>query len=170
MNQTTKNHHNYKGDAAKDAAKRLRARGVYPTLGRCDNCANQATDRHHKDGNTGNNRKSNLALLCRKCHMIEDGRLARLAALPHPCRDPKPCRICKTLSKPMRRGKCHRCNEYFRRNNEEWKPNADRRFGHRAPDRYCLNCARLVVKGWSKGRCPACRLYLKRNRVERPLR
>ena len=39
---------------------------------RCKACA--PMDRHHKDGNTQNNDRSNLAFLCRKCHQKEDGR------------------------------------------------------------------------------------------------
>lgn len=165
-------HPNFKGDAATDGAKRMRARKLY-RLGMCQRCKKtRATDRHHKDGDTGNNTPSNIAKLCRRCHMIEDGRLDGLAAarakrnLP---KKAKPCAICGTPSKPLRKGRCHRCNEYFRRNAVEWKPNGDHRFSKRAPDRYCSNCKQLVPKGWSKGRCPLCRLYLTYHGTERPI-
>jgi hypothetical protein len=165
-------HFNFKGDAATDKAKRLRARKVIPTLGKCDKCPAKAVDRHHKDGNTGNNERSNLERLCRRCHMIVDGRLnglakARAARKPKPDR---PCRICGRLSKRLSKGRCHRCEEYLRRNGIEWTPASDHRFGKRAPEHVCDNCKRPVPVGWSKGRCPACRLYLKKHGHERSVK
>ena len=43
---------------------------------RCKDC--EPRDRHHKDGNTRNNLRSNILFLCRRCHMAMDGRLDRL--------------------------------------------------------------------------------------------
>jgi len=37
-------------------------------------------ERHHKDDNTHNNAPENIQALCRKCHMLLDGRLKREAA------------------------------------------------------------------------------------------
>lgn len=161
-------HHNYKGDAAKDGAKRLRAVRMY-ALGTCERCGvAKATDRHHKDGNTGHNERSNIALLCRRCHMIEDGRLERLIKLDRPVRvGPLPCCVCSNLSKPLRRGRCHRCNEYLRRHGEEWTAEKADKRGRRTPDRACITCRRMVGVGWCKGRCPTCRMYLRRYGVER---
>jgi hypothetical protein len=108
-------HPGWKGDAAHNRAKRRRARRRYPDLGPCQRCGGKATERHHKDGDPGNNRISNVALLCRRCHMVIDGRLAQLLATPRPISPPKPCTHCGVPSKPLRRGLCHACNEYQRR-------------------------------------------------------
>jgi hypothetical protein len=48
-------------------------------LGICERCQTKpAIDRHHKDDNTLNNSPENIMALCRRCHMIVDGRLAKL--------------------------------------------------------------------------------------------
>jgi predicted amidophosphoribosyltransferase len=88
-------------------------------LGVCERCGKPATERHHKDGDTGNNVRSNLAFLCRRCHMIEDGRLARFEALARAnarrqAQPPKPCANCGRPAKPLRRGLCGACAEYRR--------------------------------------------------------
>ncbi len=148
-----------------------RARQKYPVIGNCERCVEKpATDRHHKDGNTLNNDRSNVAFLCRKCHMEEDGRMETLNNLPRPKHAPKPCANCGGLTHALRKRRCHKCNEYFRRNGIEWTPEGDHRFGKRAPDHYCDNCKRLVVSGWSKGRCPTCRLYKTAHGIERPIK
>ena len=42
---------------------------------RCEICLDaRPIDRHHKDGNTQNNDRSNIAFLCRRCHQKADGR------------------------------------------------------------------------------------------------
>jgi len=51
--------------------------------------------------------------LCRRCHMAEDGRLAKLierVTAPRPPVDPKPCVDCSTPYKPLRRGRCMKCD------------------------------------------------------------
>ncbi len=111
----------WKGDAANPSTKRARARKMYP-LGPCEKCGRQAVDRHHRDGNTGNNARDNVAVLCRRCHMDEDGRLAVFKLTSTSLRGPqppKPCANCKRLKKPLWRGRCHACNEYFRRRGVE---------------------------------------------------
>ena len=65
----------WKGDAAQDITKRQRGIRLYPELGKCELCDSKATDRHHKDRNTGNNERSNVQFLCRRCHMTVDGRM-----------------------------------------------------------------------------------------------
>ena len=40
-------------------------------------------ERHHIDGNTANNKPGNIAFLCRRCHMREDGRLDAVLANPY---------------------------------------------------------------------------------------
>lgn len=49
--------------------------------------------------------------LCRRCHMIEDGRMRQFmvhALLPK-AQPPKPCAECDRLYKPLRRGLCDPC-------------------------------------------------------------
>ena len=67
-------HYRWKGDAAKPAAGRDRARDLFP-LGPCERCGKPGVDRHHKDENTLNNGPENIQILCRRCHMEVDGRL-----------------------------------------------------------------------------------------------
>lgn len=64
----------WRGDEARPETKRRRAQKAFK-LGKCESCPKPATDRHHKDGNTGNNNPDNIKILCRRCHMKEDGRL-----------------------------------------------------------------------------------------------
>ena len=111
----------WKGDDAVRGAKHDRARRLYPTLGTCA-CGAPAVERHHVDDNPGNNEPTNVALVCRRCHMKADGRLARFEASsaskrgPQP---PKPCSNCRIPAKPLRRGRCRNCAEYFRRSGVE---------------------------------------------------
>jgi hypothetical protein len=56
---------------------RDRARRRYP-LGPCQRCGRPAIDRHHRDGNTHNIEPGNVEALCRRCHMIADGRMSAL--------------------------------------------------------------------------------------------
>jgi hypothetical protein len=50
------------------------ARRLFPQLGICEKCGDEATDRHHIDGDPWNNDRENIAFLCRYHHMQEDGR------------------------------------------------------------------------------------------------
>jgi hypothetical protein len=51
---------------------------MFPGLHRCEveGCGGTA-ERHHVDGNTGNNDRSNIAFLCNKHHKEADGRMSR---------------------------------------------------------------------------------------------
>lgn len=113
---------NWKGDAAGKDAGHCRARKLYP-LGPCEHCGKPATDRHHKDGNTRNNEPSNVEVLCRRCHMLADGRLEAFAKAAggrfHEPLPPRPCSNCGRLYKPLRRGRCGACSDYFREHNRE---------------------------------------------------
>jgi hypothetical protein len=95
-----------------------RARALYPDLGNCSLCSSPAFDRHHIDGNKFNNNKSNIMFLCRVHHMEVDGRLNKLKALPKKPRleTPRECKVCRKKVYPIRKGRCHSCNEYYRRN------------------------------------------------------
>jgi hypothetical protein len=72
----------WKGAEAKPASGRERARRRY-NLDVCEDCGGNAHDRHHVDGNPLNNEPSNIAILCRRCHMRRDGRLR--SPSPTPC-------------------------------------------------------------------------------------
>lgn len=156
----------YKGSRAKKRSSRVRAIVKY-VCDICESCSKPACDRHHKDGNTYNNEPENIAILCRRCHMLADGRLEKLHDRPYPKKNPQPCHICLQLAKPLRKGKCHKCNEYFRRNGREWTLEGANRTGRRKPDRPCTNCGRMVGVGWCKGRCAACRHYFAKHGRER---
>lgn len=74
---------NRKGDKAGVKAGRSRALRTYPELpSACQDCGvtGQRLDRHHIDDNTLNNSPENIAFVCRRCHMVRDGRLDILKA------------------------------------------------------------------------------------------
>jgi hypothetical protein len=56
--------------------------------------------------------------------MTVDGRIAKIKVSGMPRRKPNmsPCSVCSEVKPPLRKGKCHRCNEYLRRNGVDWKP------------------------------------------------
>ena len=119
-------HYAWKGDAATETTKRERIQRLLSLEGvTCehDGCKKPAVDRHHVDGDTGNNDLSNIRCLCRLHHMEEDGRLAAfIAAGQHKLHPPKPCIICEQPRKPLRKGRCGACNEYLRRNGVDRPP------------------------------------------------
>ena len=62
---------NWKGDDVLPQSHRARARRRFklPPICQIRGCTNPATDRHHIDGDPGNNVRSNIAGLCHPCHM-----------------------------------------------------------------------------------------------------
>lgn len=70
-------HSRWKGDFVTEKSGRSRALRAYPDQMPCEKCGTDRSERHHRDGNTANNDAGNIAFLCRRCHMIEDGRLER---------------------------------------------------------------------------------------------
>lgn len=74
-------HHNWLGDKVTAKSGRSRAQRLYRTIGPCEVCGNEKTERHHIDSNTANNASNNIAILCRRCHMQTDGRLEKLRQL-----------------------------------------------------------------------------------------
>lgn len=68
-------HYNWRGDNVSEKGGRKRALRLYPDIGPCSKCGAAKAERHHRDDNTANNDPSNIAILCRRCHMDEDGRL-----------------------------------------------------------------------------------------------
>lgn len=122
MHDVNINHHNFRGDLAKPKTGHWRARQLFD-LGKCEKCDQSAVERHHKDGNTLNNDPLNIERLCRRHHMESDGRLAQLISNNKIRQKPLPaipCITCGVPSKPLRRGKCHKCNEFFRHNGFDW--------------------------------------------------
>ncbi len=69
------------GNAASVKAGRTRALRTFRDIGPCASCGSYLSERHHIDGNTLNNDPINIAVLCRKCHMVADGRAAALSVL-----------------------------------------------------------------------------------------
>jgi hypothetical protein len=61
-------------------AARARAQRRF-RLGPCKECGKNGTERHHKDGDPFNNAEGNVDILCRRCHMIVDGRTEAFAKL-----------------------------------------------------------------------------------------
>jgi hypothetical protein len=96
----------------------VRCRAIYPVIGNCELCDKLAFDRHHIDGNRLNNNENNIMFLCRTHHMEVDGRLSRFKELPKKPRleTPRECKVCRKKVYPIRKGRCHSCNEYYRRN------------------------------------------------------
>lgn len=104
-----------KGDRLQRKRGHYKAKKLYP-LGNCEICGARAVDRHHRDGNPENNAPQNIERLCRRCHMVADGRLMDIPPLP--------CVVCGREVRPLRKGRCHRCNEYWRKKDFEWTPEA----------------------------------------------
>jgi hypothetical protein len=134
------------------AMGRLRAKRQYPNVEPCADCGVTGVliDRHHIDGNTLNNQRENIAFLCRRCHMVRDGRLAeaagRAAAVAQLARtEPSPCRQCARVAKPLRGGLCSRC--YDRKRKPARYTKAERSEIHRAVIR------RLIADGKIGGKC-----------------
>ena len=78
--KTGPNHAGWLGDSVSTRGGRSRALRRYPSVGPCSRCGAGKAERHHKDENTANNEPSNIAILCRRCHMETDGRLASAPA------------------------------------------------------------------------------------------
>lgn len=47
-----------------------------------------------------------------------DDRLKVLRNIPRPTK-PQQCIICRLFKKPLRKGRCHACNEYYRKRGKE---------------------------------------------------
>lgn len=74
-------HHAWVGEQTtdKNGRKRAQARIVADS---CSRCGAEPAERHHVDGNPSNNAISNIVVLCRRCHMAEDGRLDAVRSKP----------------------------------------------------------------------------------------
>ena len=72
----------WRGTEVTDQAGRNRARRRFAAT-KCSKCGSSGgqMDRHHIDGNTLNNARGNVIALCRRCHMLADGRLEQFRNL-----------------------------------------------------------------------------------------
>lgn len=119
----------WKGDQARAETKRERAQKAYSLDGRiCEfaGCPQAATDRHHVNEDTGDNRRENLQFLCRRHHMEIDGRLDALLENQRKQTErqrayvPPPCVRCGTPKKEKRwHGRCRACAVYLSRTGAE---------------------------------------------------
>ena len=73
-------HPRWEGDAVSQKGGRARALRRFPP-GPCETCGSAEGERHHVDGDTVNNASANVRMLCRRCHMLEDGRLERFRGM-----------------------------------------------------------------------------------------
>lgn len=100
----------------------FQAQKLYPLLGQCEHhgCDEPAYDRHHRDGDTDNNDRENVEFLCRRHHMLADGRLEAFKRNgQHPKQAAKSCSNCGRSYKPLRRGRCAPCAKWIRLKGEE---------------------------------------------------
>lgn len=120
---TYSNHYAWRGDEATSESKRSRTARRYPVKGvLCQRCEKLPShDRYHKDGNLDNIDPENIMLVCRRCCMELDGRLDALKTFDHSklVKSPQQCIVCRKFAKPLRKSRCHSCNEYYRRHNED---------------------------------------------------
>ena len=115
-----------------------RAQRIYALKGvPCQGCQiKPAEHRHHVDGNTRDNRPSNIALLCNSCHQ-------RAHAAPVP-----PCIICGSSFPPgkwPRKGRCAACTSYLRAHGVE-------RTEYLAADKTALKRAAALLGHENRGR------------------
>lgn len=74
---------NWKGNNVSVTGGNQRARSLFRNIGTCEKCGCSTSERHHKDGNSRNNDPSNILVVCRRCHMKDDGRMDKWLALCH---------------------------------------------------------------------------------------
>lgn len=128
-----------------DEENRRECRRLYPEIGDCERCMDApATDRHHINGDTGNNHRSNVAFLCRKCHMEQDGRLERLVTQIKARKGTrlKPdiiCANCGVQTRNYGHMLCHACAQY------QWNNAAPRPLQKPLPPEQCSICGKCLV-------------------------
>jgi hypothetical protein len=104
---------NWKGQDAPPEAGRKRARREYLDIGPCRICGNPEVERHHKDANTLNNDPSNIDIVCRRCHMNEDGRLEEFRRF---AKRTSPAKLAICHEKRRQRTHCKNGHEYTQEN------------------------------------------------------
>ena len=162
-------HYAWKGDAARGETKRSRVANAR-LVGPCELCGDPGKDRHHVDGDPGNNAATNIMLLCRRCHMIEDGRMKNLVGRNQ---DLSPCRHCGRPHKTslgFSHGMCNACRSYYIRNGInrplEWLNDQFRLVIPAKPPSPCIICYQ-DYKPLRRGRCHSCNEYFRRNGKDR---
>lgn len=128
---------------------------------RCERCTKKTkTDGHHPDYS----KPLEVVWLCRRCHMLEDGRMKNLDLGRGIKQDPKKCSDCGRLSKPMRKGRCHSCDTYRSRTGKTRPYSQDGRIekAQVRDKKPCKRCGRPAgIVGHSiKGFCKSCYMYL----------
>jgi len=154
----------WKGELVSRSSKQQRARHYkkYKTK-ICERCGlRKGLDSVYLDGNKDNLIETNIALYCRRCRMEIDGTLVKFLTAPRPQFSPKNCKICNALTNRLRRGRCHACNEFWRRNGFERSEKQKKLPNPPAP---CVNCGKVLKL--EKNRCHACYEYLRKNAKDR---
>jgi hypothetical protein len=148
--QSEERHYEWKGDAALPITKRRRAQRRYRLPNLCQECCDApAVDRHHLDGDTGNNVPDNLRFVCRRCHQRLDGRLDAFVARNQSRERPIiTCLNCGAIRLHRAKGLCQPCYQYQRLQNIA--PTA------------CRHCGKIRLVQ-AKGLCHACYEYERRN-------
>jgi hypothetical protein len=108
------------GVSARTISKRAR---LIP-LGPCVDCGGKANDRVFPDGREIDSENPVFVSLCRRCHMIRDGRLDRLKTVASTNSKkskmpPGKCCNCGLFYKPLRGGRCDTCYNHYRKHGIE---------------------------------------------------
>ena len=145
-----KDHPRWKGDSITEKSGRSRALRLFPIIGPCKSCGSPRSERHHKNGNTRDNRRSNIIPLCRSCHMkighpenmerFRESAKRRIKATTEAAAIEKRSRtICKRGHQlsgdnlyvhPSGRRVCIECRKLHKRNYRERKSSADHQSTH----------------------------------------
>lgn len=158
----------WKGSEATKSSKKGRAKRRYKiNQQKCNLCDKLAKDIFYKDGNYDNINKENIIFLCRSCRMYQDGSINKLieAARNNAIKKfapPKPCANCEKPYKPLRNGRCHSCDIYYRNNNIERPSYLYKEF------KQCINCCKSLKVYHSHGRCGTCSVFFNKHGFERP--
>ena len=128
-------------------------RAVCELCGRLVPRGNPQRDVHHVDADHWNGSPENIKVLCRRCHMTLDGRLANLVARNEGGRKPvgiKTCPVCGknfTRSSPSKLARVTYCSQHCNAVARERRIAAGKRTG---TNRVCLACGTTFYVGPSE--------------------
>jgi hypothetical protein len=156
----------WKGEKASKRAKVIRIEKKKKKC-ICERChSKNAVDFVNTNGDYNDNNLDNWKPLCRRCRMELDGTLdnfiSNCSRRIRKIKTAEKCRICNDFYKPLRVGRCHKCNEFFRRNGIE-RTEMKLKQRKNSP---CINCKRenvVIVND----RCHTCYEYKRRNSKDR---